>query len=501
MTRPLRESILWQAVLVLGVALAVHLPLLGSSGLADSEGFRAIPAWEMLRSGDWGLTTLFEQPYLRKPPGITWAIAASSAVFGETELAARLVSALAATVAALALFLFATRRWGPPFGLWAGLAYTLTPWFWRWGRSAEIESLHNALVLVSALVLVHVATRARHRLVPDVFWALTLGASLAGAMLVKGPAGLACIAGAMVGACVAARSVRPLARWPIWAGLALGVGAFGAWFVVAASRAAAIEGGPVVQSPSEFLWGEGQAARVLTLGPVTLLGALPFALALPLAFIGQRHRDPLRREGEDAGRALAWAMLIALGVETLIGVSNNRYAMPAVTWMPAVYAFVLWRHGAGASEWAVRVGRAVLLGRPGLVCALMLLVAWAHLGWFEHRRDSRTSGLAAGLSLGAVLPPGDVWADKAIDTRPEVLWYAGREAARQGRAVRIRWVPGLAGRSQPPRGTLVLLESQDTRPEDQPEIPEPRRAELGLGAPIWSGAAHVFRMIAVRTRD
>lgn len=499
MTRALRESILWQAVLVLGVALAVHLPLLGSSGLADSEGFRAIPAWEMLRSGDWGMTTLFGQPYLRKPPGITWAIAASSAVFGETEFAARLVSALAATGAALALFLFATRRWGPPFGMWAGLAYTLTPWFWRWGRSAEIESLHNAIVLVSALLVVHLATRGRCRLVPAGFYALALGASLGGALLVKGPAGLACIAGALLGPCVAGRSCRPLARWPIWAGLGIGFAIFGAWFALAASRASALADGPVVQSPSEFLWAKGKIVQVLTLGPVTLLGALPFALALPLALVGSRHRDPVDREGEDAGRALAWGMLLALGFETLIGVSNNRYAMPAVTWMPAVYAFVLWRHRGGASDWAGRIGRAVLLGRPAGVCAVMLLAAWAHLAWFEHRRDSRTSGLEAGLSLGAALPPGDVWADKAIDTRPEVLWYAAGEAARRGKPVAVHWVPGLAELAAPPRGTLVLLQGQDTRPEDPPEIPDSQRDRFGLGPPIWSATAHVFRMVAVRS--
>ncbi|MCC6951996.1 MAG: glycosyltransferase family 39 protein [Phycisphaerales bacterium] len=499
MTRALRESILWQTVIVLGAALAVHLPLLGASGLADSEGFRAIPAWEMLHSGDWGMTTLFGQPYLRKPPGVTWAIAASSAVFGETEFAARLVSALAATGAALALFLFATRRWGPPFGLWAGLAYTLTPWFWRWGRSAEIESLHNALVLVSALLVVHAATRARCRLVPAGLFALALGAALGGALLVKGPAGLACIAGALLGPCVATRSFRPLARWPIWAGLGIGLVTFGAWFVMAASRASALADGPVVQSPSEFLWAPGKVAQVLTLGPVTLLGALPFALALPLALMGARHSDPLDREGEGAGRALAWAMLLALVFETLIGVSNNRYAMPAVTWMPAVYAFALWRQRAGANAWAGRLGRAVLLGRPGLVCGVMLLAAWAHLAWFEHRRDSRTSGLAAGLALGAALPPGDVWADKAIDSRPEVLWYAAREASRLGKPVAVHWVPGLAELAEPPRGTLVLLEGQDTRPQDPPEIPGPQRARLGLSVPVWSGTAHVFRMVAVRS--
>ena len=54
----------------------IYFPRLGDDGYASSEGQRAIPAWTMLGTGDWLVPRLFEIPYVRKPPGIFWAIAA-----------------------------------------------------------------------------------------------------------------------------------------------------------------------------------------------------------------------------------------------------------------------------------------------------------------------------------------------------------------------------------------------------------------------------------------
>src|SRR5437867_1102164 len=99
-------------MIVLAVCAAVYLPRLGAGGLTNTEGHRAIPGWGMLESGDWVLPRMFGQVYLRKPPGMSWAIAASSAVFGETEFAARLPSALAMMGMALVAMFFGSRWFG-----------------------------------------------------------------------------------------------------------------------------------------------------------------------------------------------------------------------------------------------------------------------------------------------------------------------------------------------------------------------------------------------------
>ncbi|MFG0259415.1 MAG: ArnT family glycosyltransferase, partial [Phycisphaerales bacterium JB041] len=108
----------WRQVLLLViVSAAIFLPRLGATGLSMSEGHRAIPAWEMLedtRAGDahWLVPRMFETAYLRKPPGMLWAIAGSTAVFGETEFAARFPSALSAMLLGIAVWWFATRWFG-----------------------------------------------------------------------------------------------------------------------------------------------------------------------------------------------------------------------------------------------------------------------------------------------------------------------------------------------------------------------------------------------------
>jgi hypothetical protein len=81
----------------------------------------------MLETGDLLVVRLFEQAYLRKPPGMPWAIALSTLTFGPGEFASRFVSAVAIAIGALASLLFIQRWFGKPFGLIAGLAFVLAP--------------------------------------------------------------------------------------------------------------------------------------------------------------------------------------------------------------------------------------------------------------------------------------------------------------------------------------------------------------------------------------
>ena len=69
------EGRFWFVALVLMcVGGVVYFFNLGASGFSMSEGHRVAPAWEMLADGDWLMPHMFEQAYMRKPPGMPWAI-------------------------------------------------------------------------------------------------------------------------------------------------------------------------------------------------------------------------------------------------------------------------------------------------------------------------------------------------------------------------------------------------------------------------------------------
>jgi 4-amino-4-deoxy-L-arabinose transferase-like glycosyltransferase len=97
-------------------AFLVVLPIwfAATSGLRalslPDEGRYVGVAWEMLRAHRWLIPTLDGLPYFHKPPLFYWLDAAAMAVFGASEWAVRLPSALAACAATIGLFLF-LRRW------------------------------------------------------------------------------------------------------------------------------------------------------------------------------------------------------------------------------------------------------------------------------------------------------------------------------------------------------------------------------------------------------
>jgi len=504
-------------LLVLLVCLAVYWPFLGYSGLALSEGVRAVPGWEMLESGDFLVTRLFGQLYLRKPPGMPWAVAGMSSLLGATEFAARAVSALATTLAALLSLALASRWFGRAGGRWglaAGVLYALTPLFWYPGRSAEIEALHNLATLVAMGAIVDLlvfqggASRGPSR--AAVASTLALAAGLFAMLLVKGPAGLPCVAGAIAGACIARRSVRPLARPGVWVGLLLGLAAaaFTGWRIYEAVLATGET--PITQPAGHFLWRRDRLGGILGL-PVSALGsALPGSIAVVVALL-----PPLRRRGapgdeeamDGVGLALAWACVVAMGIYLLAGVGNDRYVMPALTVVPLVAAFAMARHPraghlAHLLGWVVGVGQRRLIAIP----LVLLVAAVVNIALSEHRRETRTSGRAAGLNLGDLLEDrAEVWAWEMIDHHPEIFWYARARAAERGRRVTVRWkppppvVPGPSLPMPPVDGYLTLR--TDERPRDGYPAEFPLYVAAGLLEdlePIHAGRAHNFTFTTFR---
>ena len=98
-------------VAVLAAAALLLLPWLGLAPLFDiDEGAFGEATREMLASGDWLSTTLNGAPRFDKPILIYWLQAASVSVFGLSEFALRLPSALAALAWVAAIGRFASER-------------------------------------------------------------------------------------------------------------------------------------------------------------------------------------------------------------------------------------------------------------------------------------------------------------------------------------------------------------------------------------------------------
>lgn len=479
----------YQVLLTLTIAFGVYFLSLGSSGFAYSEGVRVFPGWEMARHGDWWMPHLFEQAYLRKPPGMSWAVAGTSLLLGESEFSARAVSAIATTLSALLSLWFARRWFGPVWGMLAGPAFLLTPLYWYPGRSAEIEALHNLFVLGASLTVVEVMLRRG-----SWWWAGLLGLCIGGMAVSKGPAGLPCVAGAMAGACTAARSWSALRSPRLAAGLALGacLASLVVWRL--AVRAAELSEPPVLQGADHFLWRRDKLADILTLPLVTAASALPWAFALVFAL----PRPQNDHDQDRAGRAAAWAVVAALLIYTLAGVSNNRYAMPGTVLLPLVAAYAGWRLSRPGPRWMHLLAHWTGSRRVWLWLAGLLVAASISRGLTDHRRDTVTSGQRAGIALAEALPNGAVvWGDALIDNRPEVAWYARQHAARLGKDVRLIWTPaGKHGRGpfpRPPPGQflIVLEEGQTELPES--ELSRYRRAGVLEGLRhLHTGRAHKF---------
>ncbi|MBL8764590.1 MAG: glycosyltransferase family 39 protein [Phycisphaerae bacterium] len=461
--------------LLLALAALLLLPMLGRSGFAATEGHRVAPAWAMLDSGEWSRLEMFGAPYLRKPPGMPWAIAASSEVFGRTERAARLVSALSAALLAAAAYVFAARWFGGRWGLFAGLAQLLMPWTWPSARSAEIESLHTLGAGLAAYLLIEIlaarpARAANGRAIGS--WGspvLLAGAALL-ALLAKGPASAPMIVGVVAGAGWARRSWWPAVdpRW--WLPFLSAAAAFGmimSWVWRVSVRA----GEPITQDVSEFLWAWDRAPALVVMAPAALAAMLPASLSLlfPWGADARRERADDDPVAATVASAAARGILLSLAAYVALGVSNPRYAMPVA---PLASVLAAWAaRGVWASvecrgrfgERRRSIGRVLGLGLPR-AWPVALTIAGAGYVWLGEARRGEIDGRAAGRAIASAILDArgeghaEVWADEVIEARPDVLLYARSGLGAASGRVRFRWEKSaLRAGSGPGEGEFVLL--------------------------------------------
>lgn len=449
------------ALCVLFVCAAVYWPWLGTAGFAASEGHRVVPGWTMLETGDWLHVKMFGLTYIRKPPGMPWAIAAFGWLFGESEWSARAVSASCATLMAIVCWLFARRWFGARGGLAAGLAQALTPLFWLPGgpgRTAEIEMLLLLGTQLAALGLVHrlsarLAASKPTPLTPppppartmlrSALLAILIAVGLFIAGLAKGVASLPVLLGVLAGSVVVYKSARPLLRFGVVAPLALGAGgAIGVVLWVLALN----DDPDAVRETGQFLWTNPFGTLVVL--PIALISALPTSLAWLFPWgkdaraesLTDHQHAPATAAGQVAyrvARFLSLAWLFAALVYMLAGVSNPRYLLPASVLLPPIVGYVVNGLGDGvgttAGPWFLparaRIARLMLPARGRAWCAALVLGSLISAYLFAHREEAHAGERVGRVIAGFVSMQRygcEVYGDGVIEARPDVFLYTQR---------------------------------------------------------------------------
>jgi len=189
-------------LLILATLYLCYFHNLGMIGFVGPDEPRyAWIARDMAETGDWVTPRLYGQPWFEKPPLYYWGAALSFKLFGVSEVAARLPSAIVALLATLAMAWLAWRIYGPDTARWVLLLLPTTVGMIGFSHAAAPDMLFAGMLTVAMACAV-----AAVGLLPQKgeqastkFLALTLfGVFLGLAVLAKGPAAIILSGGAVL---------------------------------------------------------------------------------------------------------------------------------------------------------------------------------------------------------------------------------------------------------------------------------------------------------------
>jgi 4-amino-4-deoxy-L-arabinose transferase-like glycosyltransferase len=376
-------------VLAAGFLIYFGCILSPPSLMDDVDAVQAQIARNMLDSGDWVTARLNGVKYLEKAPLIYWLIAASYAIFGVSDLAARLPLALAAVLLGWLVYRFGRWAFGQLHGFYAGLIMLCCAGLWLFTRIQIPDAMLTAAVTLSLWSFLRALDPQEHR---PRFWAFLMAASIGLGLLLKG----------LIGAVIPAAAVffyllstRQLLSPEVWRRLRPLSGAFLVVAIAAPWHILAILRNPPY---FDFTWGStpGQYRgffwfyflnehvfrflgmrhpRDYNTVPRLLFWALHLVWLFPWSAFAAGTVTQPRRLTERAGRAhrllLCWIAFVLLFFT--FSTTQEYYSMPCYPALALLLAGALVSGGP-----TVRLG-AKLLGSVCLAAAALLLALYAYV--------------------------------------------------------------------------------------------------------------------------
>jgi 4-amino-4-deoxy-L-arabinose transferase-like glycosyltransferase len=192
------------AILIAATLYVCYFSHLGAIGFVGPDEPRyAWVARDMAETGDWVTPRLYGKPWFEKPPLYYWGAALCFKIFGVSEAAARLPSAVSALLATLALAWLALRLYGAETACWLLLLLPTTVGMIGFSHAAATDMPFSGMLtiaMVTAAVVLGLTRTENTPILPRTPWlALVLfGFFLGLAVLAKGPAAIILCGGAVI---------------------------------------------------------------------------------------------------------------------------------------------------------------------------------------------------------------------------------------------------------------------------------------------------------------
>ena len=333
------------AVLIVATLYVCYFSHLGAIGFVGPDEPRyAWIARDMAETGDWVTPRLYGKPWFEKPPLFYWGAALSFKLFGVSEAAARLPSAISALLATLALAWLALRIYGAETARWLLLLLPTTVGMIGFSHAAATDMPFSGMLtiaMVCAAVVLGLTRNENSPILPRTPWpALMLfGFFLGLAVLAKGPAGIILCGGAVFFWAISTKRWRDAFRLFHPAAIAAFCLTALPWYILCARRNPDFFRIFIIEHNfKRFLTPEFQHIQPFWFYiPVLLIAFLPWTVLLLYSFLsGARNLWRSREISDSTLFLLCWAAFCVV----FFTVSRSKlpgYVLPAV---PAVGALL-----------------------------------------------------------------------------------------------------------------------------------------------------------------